>query len=71
MAKNVSMPDEGHEATGAEYQKECQRLIDQANYAGTGQPCFPDKIIVHEYDSPYSDDVRHIYVPKPDKDSDR
>lgn len=67
MAKNrsMSMPDEGHEATGAEYQKECQKLIDQDWYAGTGQPCFPEKIIVHEY--PAADQVKHIWQPKQEK----
>lgn len=60
--------DDSHEATGPEYMKECQRIIDQNQWRGDGQSPFPDKIIVHEYEPMNSDEVQHIYQPKPDKD---
>ena len=65
MSKRRNMPvpfeDVTTEHTGDDpiYQKSCQELIDQSQWAGSAPPVFPSKVIVHHIEN--HDDVRHIY----------
>lgn len=66
MKKHYPEPvtDDCHDANGVEYHQEIQRMIDEGEWRGQGQPWnLPSSIRVHEFDGPGSD-TADVFRPK-------